>query len=85
MKIKTTNAPRFEHNGIMYNVDTCMYPSFLEFEKFLIEKNPSYVYIYSITNVGLDDKLIHPCNGFDSVDESISLIFIRFKMIKNKI
>ena len=82
MKIYTINEPRFKHNGIMYDVDSHMYTSLLEFDNYLKEKNPSYVYIHSITNVDIDDNLVHPCNGLNNIREDIDIIFIRFKMIK---
>ncbi|MDA3779447.1 MAG: hypothetical protein PF487_04370 [Bacteroidales bacterium] len=66
----------------MYSVDSRIYTSLLEFENYLIEKNPQYVYIYKITNVDLDDNLVHPCKDLNSVDEKINIIFIMFKMIK---
>lgn len=81
MKIYSINSPRFEHDGIIYDVDSHNYFSLLEFENYLIEKNPAYVYIYKITNVDIDDNYVHPCNGLNSIDENINIIFIYFKMI----
>jgi hypothetical protein len=82
MKIYTVNSPLFEHNGVTYGVEAHMYASFLEFDNYLKEKKPNYVYIYNITNVDMNDNLIHPCNGWNSIDETINIIFIRFKMFK---
>jgi hypothetical protein len=81
MKIYTTRLPKFTHQGKEYWVDTKMFASFGEFEQYLKERNPNIVYIYSVTNVDIDDNLIHPCIDMNNVDENISLITIRFKLI----
>jgi len=82
MKIFTINTPRFEHNGEMYDVESRMFLSLSEFDEFLNEKRPNYVYIYKITNVDDMNNLIHPCYGFDKVKEDVNIIFIYFKIFK---
>jgi len=82
MKIYTVHSPKFEHNGETNYVNSCMFTSLFGFETYLNDKNPSYVYIYDISNVDIDDNLVHPCDGLDKVNEKIDIIFIRFKMFK---
>jgi len=82
MKIKTIKKPLFKHKGIEYDVESRMFISLSEFENYITRKNPEYVYIYKITNIDDNNKLIHPCNGLNDIREDINIMFIYFKMIK---
>lgn len=84
MKIHTIHSTIFEHQGIKYSIDSKGFFSFSEFENYLKKNNPDDVYIYSISNVDMNNNVVHPCNSLDSVDENINIINIHLKMIKNK-
>lgn len=84
MKIHTTHSTIFDHQGSKYSIESKGFFSFGEFEEYLKKKNPDDVFIYSISNVDMNNNLIHPCNGLDSVDENINVINIHFKMINTK-
>lgn len=81
MKILTVDTPIFEHNGEIYYVESKMFLSLSEFDKYLNNKKPNYVYIYKLTNINNDYSLIHPCDGFDKVREDVNIIFIYFKIL----